>query len=160
MEAHIEDQLRDMRFKLRKEFNKSPMGGDASIGISRKDSMDWKEFDSLLKKKIEEWEEALTDDRSCWSGVMEYTVNCEAEDDDNPTEWNITVEWCMDGFDNPFWVGDEDILEDVAYQLKKQFTSDELKKLVTGKTEVRKMNPDDMEVNPYYIPNHREILKK
>jgi hypothetical protein len=108
MEQHIEKQLKKVKHALFERCQKNPWGDDMEFVITREESMGSEDFDALLSKELNAWKEALEDGRSCWAGVMIYTIEWNIRHDSGdsegmPLEWDLYVEWSMDGFENPFY---------------------------------------------------------
>jgi len=115
MEQHIDKQMKAIRSKLRDAFDKSPMNGEKEYSITREPSMVCEDFDVMVNKKWKDFEEALKDGNSCWDGVMDFELDVRIDQDDcddqgMPLRWYVYAEWIMDGFDNPFYVLDQDEL--------------------------------------------------
>jgi hypothetical protein len=117
MEQHIKKQLKDIRRQLCKQFEKTPLMGDMTFHLDRLGSMNCEGFDILVTKMWNQYEEELTDERSCWSGVMDFTLGIQIDHksgDSNgmPMIWKLSVCWGMDGFQNPFEEEEEEEEED------------------------------------------------
>jgi len=113
MEQHIEKQLKVIRRKLCKQFDKTPMNGEMEFKVMREPSMVCEDFDSMLNKEWNRFEEALKDGNSCWDGVMDFELGVRIDHDDcddvgMPLRWYVYAKWNMDGYDNPFYVLDQE----------------------------------------------------
>lgn len=106
LKKSVKEQLKKLKRICVKVFDEYPFHYEMDEVFHRTNEMKCEDFDKYLNKKLEEWKEALNDDRSCWSGIMTFEVDCQidhetGDKDGMPMEWIVSVRWESD-LGNPF----------------------------------------------------------